>query len=126
MYGHKSLYGWELPSRAKYTLKKYDILVSKLEGTMSYCVILDDNDNYIATNGVSVIRPNNLNSLYILFSNIMSSTFRCQHNAYLTGSIMASLSDDDVGEFLINDKNVDINTTKKILETLETLQLLRV
>lgn len=126
LYGNKCLYGWELPSRAKYTLKKYDILISKLEGTMSYCVILDDNNNYIATNGVSVLRPNNLNSLYILFSNIMSSAFKCQHNAYLTGSIMASLSDDDIGEFIIDDKNIDIDTTKKILETLETLQKLRV
>jgi len=126
LYGNKSLYGWELPSRAKYTLKKYDILVSKLEGTMSYCVILDDNDNYIATNGVCVIRPNKLKDLYILFSNIMTSTFRCQHNAYLTGSIMASLSDDDIGEFLIDNKTVDTDTTKKILETLETLQRLRV
>ena len=111
-------------SRAKYTFKKYDILVSKLEGTMSYCVILDDNDNYIATNGVSVIRPKNLNTLYILISNIMSSNFRSQHNAYLTGSIMASLSDTDIEEFLI-DNLVNINMTKKILETLETLQKLR-
>jgi len=126
LYGNKCLYGWELPSRAKYILKKYDILISKLEGTMSYCVILDDNNNYIATNGVSVLRPNNLNSLYILFSNIMSSAFKCQHNAYLTGSIMASLSDNDIGEFIIDDKNIDIDTTKKILETLETLQKLRV
>ncbi len=126
LYGYKSLYGWELPSRAKYTLKKYDILVSKLEGTMSYCVILDDNDNYISTNGVSVIRPNNINALYILISNIMSSNFRNQHNAYLTGSIMASLSDDDISEFLIDNKSVDIVTTKKILETLETLQRFRV
>lgn len=125
LYGYKSLYGWELPSRAKYTLQKYDILVSKLEGTMSYCVILDDNDNYISTNGVTVIRPNNLNALYVLFSNIMSMAFRYQHKAYLTGSIMASLSDDDIGEFLIDNKTVDINTTKKILETLEALHSLR-
>lgn len=126
LYGYKLLYGWELPSRAKYTLKKYDILVSKLEGNMSCCVILDDNDNYIATNGVSVIRPNNLNALYILFSNIMSYNFRCQHNAYLTGSIMASLSDSDIEEFLIDNNLIDIETTKKILETLETLQKLRI
>ena len=125
LYGFKPLYGWDLPSRAKYTLKKYDILVSKLEGAISYCVILDDNDNYISTNGVSVLRPNNLNTLYILFSNIMNNTFKYQHNAYLTGSIMASLSDDDIGEFLIDNKNIDIETTKKILETLETLQKLR-
>ncbi len=125
LYGYKELYGWELPSRAKYTLRKYDILVSKLEGTMSYCVILDDTNNYIATNGVTVIRPNDMVCLYIIFSNIMSSGFRCQHNAYLTGSIMASLSDDDIGEFLIDYKTVDVENTKKILETLETLQRFR-
>lgn len=124
LHGYKSLYGWELPSRAKYTLRKYDILVSKLEGTMSYSVILDDDANYIATNGVSVLRPNDLNSLYILFSNIMSNSFRCQHNAYLTGSIMASLSDDDIKEFLIDNSTINVDTTIKILETLETLQRL--
>jgi hypothetical protein len=38
---------------------------------------------------------------------------------------MASLSDNDIEEFLIDDKTVDIDTTKKILETLETLQRFR-
>ena len=125
LYSYKELYGWELPSRAKYTVKKNDILVSKLEGTMSYCVILDDDTSYIATNGVTVIRPNNLNSLYILFSNIMNKSFILQHNAYLTGSIMASLADTDIEEFLIDDKNIDFDSTKKILDTLESLQKLR-
>jgi hypothetical protein len=124
-YSYKELYGWELPSRAKYTVKKNDILVSKLEGTMSYCVILDDDTSYIATNGVTVIRPNNLNSLYILFSNIMNKSFVLQHTAYLTGSIMASLADTDIEEFLIDDKNIDFDSTKKILDTLESLQKLR-
>ena len=122
LYSHKKLYGWELPSRAKYSIQKHDILISKLEGTMSYCVILDDSTDYIATNGVTVIRPNNLNALYILISNIMNKDFVLQHTAYLTGSIMASLSDSDIGEFLVDDKNIDIELTKKILETLETLQ----
>lgn len=125
LYSYKELYGWELPSRAKYTLKKYDILVSKLEGTMSYCTILDDDNNYIATNGVTLIRPNNINSLYILMANIMKKDFVIQHRAYLTGSIMASLSDTDIGEFLIDNKTIDIETTKKILDTLETLQKLK-
>jgi len=124
-YSFKDLYGWELPSRAKYTLKKYDILISKLEGTMSYCVILDDSDNYISTNGVAVVRPNNMTALYILLTNIMKKDFITQHTAYLTGSIMASLSDDDIGAFLIDDKTVDIESTKKILETLEQLHKLR-
>jgi len=124
-YSFKDLYGWELPSRAKYTLKKYDILISKLEGTMSYCVILDDSDNYISTNGVAVVRPNNMTALYILLTNIMKKDFVTQHTAYLTGSIMASLADEDIGAFLIDDKTVDIESTKKILETLEQLHKLR-
>jgi restriction endonuclease S subunit len=92
---------------------------------MSYCVILEDDVNYIATNGVSVIRPNNLHALYVLMTNIMSKDFVIQHNAFLTGSIMASLSDTDIEEFLVDDKNVDIESTKRILETLKTLQQLR-
>ena len=125
LYGHKILYGWELPSRAKYSLKKYDILISKLEGTMSYCVILDDSNNYISTNGVCVLRPNNLDNLYILFSNIMNKHFKIQHNAFLTGSIMASLSDEDIKNFLIDVKTIDIELSKKILDTLENLQKLK-
>lgn len=58
-------------------------------------------------------------------ANIMNKNFISQHTAYLTGSIMASLSDSDIEEFLINDKTVDIDSTKKILDTLETLQKLR-
>jgi hypothetical protein len=125
LHSYKELFGWELPSRAKYSVKKYDILVSKLEGTMSYCVILDDNDNYIATNGLTVIRPNNMDSLYILLTNIMTKTFVEQHTAYLTGSIMASLSDKDISKFLIDDKTSNIESTKKIVNALEELQKLR-
>jgi len=121
LYSYKELYGWELPSRAKYSLRKYDLLISKLEGTMSYCVILDEDNSYISTNGVVVIRPNNINSLYVLMSNVMKKEFAIQHRAYLTGSIMASLSDNDVGNILCR-TDVDINTTKQILDTLETLQ----
>lgn len=124
-YSGKEMYGWELPSRAKYALKKYDILISKLEGTMSYCVILDnDTQHYISTNGVTILRPNNMTALYILLANVIQKDFIIQHNAFLTGSIMASLTDADIGDFLIN-KTVDIEGTKKILETLETLHALR-
>lgn len=124
-YSFKDLYGWEMPSRAKYALKKYDILISKLEGTMSYCVILDDNDNYIATNGVTVIRPNNMNCLYVLVANLMKKDFVIQHNAHLTGSIMASLSDDDIADILVESTTVNIESAKNIIDTLEQLQKLR-
>jgi predicted RNA methylase len=124
LYGSKELYGWELPSRAKYSLQKYDILVSKLEGTVSYCVILDDSPNYISTNGVSVIRPKNTSALYILFANITKKDFIIQHNAFLTGSIMASLSDSDIGDILM-DTRVDVELTKKMVDALAALTALR-
>lgn len=124
LYGSKEMYGWELPSRAKYSLQKYDILVSKLEGTVSYCVILDDSPNYISTNGVSVIRPKNMNALYILFANITKKEFIIQHNAYLTGSIMASLSDSDIGDILM-DTRIDVELTKKMIDALAALTALR-
>jgi hypothetical protein len=124
LYGSKELYGWELPSRAKYSLEKYDILVSKLEGNVSYCIILDDSDNYISTNGVSVIRPYSTQAAYILFANITKKEFIIQHNAYLTGSIMASLSDNDIGEIMM-DTHIDLEMTKKMFEALTALTALR-
>ena len=124
LYGSKELYGWELPSRAKYSLKKYDILVSKLEGNVSYCIILDDSDNYISTNGVSVIRPDSTQAAYILFANITKKEFIIQHNAYLTGSIMASLSDNDIGEIMM-DTRIDLDMTKKMVDALTALTALR-
>lgn len=124
LYTYKEMYGWELPSRAKYTVKKYDILISKLEGNISYCVILNDYDNIIATNGVVVLRPNDMNSLYILFSNIMKKEFKIQHKSLTTGSIMASLTEQDIGNILIRtDENIE--NSKKIMDTLELLLILQ-
>jgi hypothetical protein len=74
---------------------------------VSYCVILNDYDNIIVTNGVVVLRSNSMDSLYILFSNILKSEFRIQHRCLTTGSIMASLTDQDIGNILVNtDENV--------------------
>lgn len=118
LYNGKELYGYELPSRAKYSLKKYDILVSKLEGDISYCVILDDNNNYISTNGVCVLRCEKIENVYILFGNLISKKFKVQHEAFLTGSIMACLSDDELGNILVS---TEINT-KQIKSMLKALE----
>jgi len=46
----------ELPNRAKQSVKKYDILISKLAGSLDkFAMILQDNtDNIVATNGISI------------------------------------------------------------------------
>lgn len=119
------MYGWELPSRASYNVKKYDVLVSKLEGKLSFCVVLVDDHNIITTNGLVVIRPTDPKSLMIILSNIMTKEFHIQHEAFLTGSIMACLNDSDVGNFLI-DINIDFERMSKILDTLELFQSLNI
>jgi hypothetical protein len=124
LYTYKEMYGWELPARAKYMVKKYDILISKLEGSISYCVILNDYDNIIVTNGVAVLRPNNTECLYILFSNILKKEFKIQHKCLTTGSIMASLTEQDIGNILVNIEE-NVNDSKKIIDTLELLLLLQ-
>jgi hypothetical protein len=121
LYNYKELFGWELPSRAKYIVQKNDILVSKLDGKISYTVICEDKVNIIVTNGVCVIRPNNQENLYILFINILKDNFKIQHNAFTTGSIMASIMDSDIEKILINcDENIEI--AKKIIDTITILK----
>lgn len=124
LYTYKEMYGWELPARAKYMVKKYDVLISKLEGNISYCVILNDHDNMIATNGVAVLRPNCMKSLYILFSNILKKEFRIQHKCLTTGSIMASLTEQDIGNILVNTEE-NTENSQKIIDTLELLLVLQ-
>ena len=93
-------------------------MVSKLEGDISYCVILDDNNNYISTNGVCVLRCEKIENVYILFGNLISKKFKVQHEAFLTGSIMACLSDDELGNILVSTE-IDTKQIKSMLKALE-------
>lgn len=46
------LMGWQLPNRAKIGFKKYDILISKINGCFNkFCMILENNKYLVATNG---------------------------------------------------------------------------
>ena len=63
-YNVKELYGWNLPSRATYKVKKNDILVSRLEGNISYTIISEENtDNIIVSNGLCIIRLKDINNI---------------------------------------------------------------
>jgi type I restriction enzyme M protein len=101
LYKTSKMYGWKLPNRAKHKVRRNDILVSKLEGKLSYCIILSDDDNIIATNGCCVLRPHGIEELYVLFANIMTPEFHVQHHSITTGSIMASASDEDIMNVLV-------------------------
>lgn len=108
-YNGKKLYGYELPGRAAYNVKKHDILVSKLKGNISFTIVLNDKPNLICTNGFSVLRPKSHEDMIIIFGNLFNDKFKIQHNALTTGSIMETISDDDIKHILIS---TDINTKK--------------
>lgn len=47
-------------TKAKIKLKKYDILISKIRGCLNkFCIILEDNKYFVATNGFYRIRIKN-------------------------------------------------------------------
>ena len=101
-YNSTEMRGWELPSRAKFLLKDGDVLVSRLEGKLSYCVFTGEKGKiYVSTNGVAVLRGEDQG---ILVANIMTPEFLIQHSAKVSGSIMASISDEDLGNIMISKK----------------------
>ena len=95
--------------------------MSRLKGDISFTVILEDRPNLVCTNGVCVLRPKYSDSMVTLFAGLFSPEFGVQHKALTTGSIMESISDDDV-------KNIRISTTvdkeryKRVLDSIEVLQ----
>jgi len=121
LYNGKKLYGHELPNRAKYLLKKNDILVSRLKGNIAFTVILDIKENLVCTNGVSVLRPKDYNSMITIFANLFSNEFKIQHQSLTTGSIMETLSDEDIKNIVI-DSNINHEKYRKILDSIQIIQ----
>jgi len=121
LHNGKLLCGHALPARAKYAVRKNDILVSRLRGTVAFTVILEETDNTVCTNGVCVLRPKDTASMLILFANLFSSEFKTQHQALTTGSIMESISDDDVKNIVIS-TNIDTERYQRILTSISVLQ----
>jgi type I restriction enzyme M protein len=120
-YNGKKLYGYELPGRASYKLKKNDILVSKLKGNISFTLILNEEDNIICTNGFVVLRPKDEESLTIIFANLFSKEFKIQHNALTTGSIMETISEDDLKDIVLT-KNIDNTKYQTIIKSLRIIK----
>ena len=121
LHNGKKLQGHELPSRAKYQLKQYDILVSRLKGSVAFTVILEDKDNLVCTNGVCVLRPNDTDAMRTLFAGLFSPEFKIQHASLTTGSIMESISDEDIKEIKIS-AEIDTHKYQRILDSIAVLQ----
>ena len=109
-----------LPSRGKYKVEKNDILISKLKGKISFTVVTESKDNLIASNGLSVIRPKDEKSLVIIFANLFTEEFKIQHQSMVTGSIMETLSDDDIKNIYIKE-DIDYEKYNTILSSIAIL-----
>ena len=112
-------YGWELPNRAKYKVNQYDILVSKLEGSVSSCIILcEKTSDIIVSNGITVLRRkqkcNTVNDelCNLVYNVMLTNLYQFQQNALATGSTMNSINDVNTKKILI--KIPDKKTRKKV------------
>ncbi len=121
LYNGKKLMGRDLPGRAKYLLRRGDILVSRLKGNIAFTVIVEDKDNLVCTNGVCVLRPKNDAAGLAIFGNLFTTGFRVQHQALTTGSIMETLADEDIKNIMIYPV-VNVEKYKKILSSIKTIQ----
>ena len=121
LYNGKKLYGHELPGRAKNLLKKNDILVSRLKGNIAFTVILEDKENLVCTNGVCVLRPKNEDCMQTIFANLFSAEFKVQHQSLTTGSIMETLSDEDIKNIVI-DSDINEGKYRTILACIKIIQ----
>lgn len=91
--------GWELPNRASYAVEPNDILLSKLKGTPSFCMISDNaagSQRIIATNGIFRLRIVDEVKRLTVFRYLYKKEFTDQFNAYTCGSIMANIKEADL------------------------------
>ena len=109
-----------LPGRARYLVRKNDILISKLKGKISFTIITENRENLVVSNGFSVIRPKDEKSLVIIFANLFTEAFKIQHQSMVTGSIMETLSDKDIKNIYIKE-DIDHDKYNTILSSITIL-----
>jgi len=124
------IYGWNLPGRAKQLAKIGDIFVSRLNGSSSkFCIIVDDIDNIIVTNGMFKLIFKDEKQKFNFFHFLSTAEFSIQFNALATGSIMEDVKDVDLENMLlIPQSNIEENhlIIKRFLSlVLETNNLLK-
>ena len=97
----KEFKGWQAPSRARMIIKKGDVLVSSLGGSIDKIALVPEElDNSIATTGTFVIRSENYYSefLFLLFR---TPLIKLQLEQKTAGAIMAAVPKTTFGDLLI-------------------------
>jgi type I restriction-modification system DNA methylase subunit len=85
----------DLPSRAKIVVKTGDLICARLkQSSDKIAIITEEYNDCVVSTGFVVIRPKNLNPEFIL-ALLKSEKIQTQIKSKTTGSIMASITDDD-------------------------------
>ncbi|RAX53861.1 hypothetical protein CCY99_05625 [Helicobacter sp. 16-1353] len=98
-----ALYGWELPNRAKQSVRKYDICISKLKGSIDkFCMIMnDETENIVLTNGCFRVRIDNESERLSFYRFLFTREYKLQMEALATGSIMLDIKENDLKQKLL-------------------------
>lgn len=103
----------DLPSRAKISVKTNDILCARLKQSSDrIAIITDEYNDCVVSSGFVVIRPKTLNPEFIL-ALLKSENIQTQIKSKTTGSIMASITDEEFLSIILPNLNsiIDYNET---------------
>ncbi len=115
----KQYYGKDLPNRARRKIKKGQVLVSSIEGSLSSCalVMLDD-VNLLCSNGVYVVDSDTINSetLLVLFKSRYIQLLLKQR---CSGTILTSIGENDFDNlpFVKINKKIQSQISQKVQES---------
>ena len=126
MYKKDNIFmGWQLPNRAKIGCKKYDILISKIQGCFNkFCIVLENNKYLVATNGFYRIRIENEVDRFNFFSFLFTDDYKKQMECLSTGTILSDVKKDDVLNKLYFNVHKKIENHMKIRDLVISLESL--
>ena len=116
-----TMYGYELPARAKIQLRKHDIILSRLRGRLTFTIILDDVDNLVCTNGFCLLRPKSYDDAVRIFASLFRVETQIQHNSFCTGSIMETITNERIKNILIPTE-VDMEKYNSVIDALGVIR----
>ncbi len=108
--GYTKAKGKDLPTRARRSVIKGDVIVSSIEGSLdSIALINDKDDNIMCSNGFHVVRSNHINSetLLIFFKSIAG---QMQLKKGCSGTILTAISKKELDKTIIPKINKDIQS----------------
>lgn len=102
--------GENLPTRARRLVKKGDLIISSIEGSLSSCALITEEfDNCIVSTGFYVLKAQSINSetLLVLFK---SQIFQEYLKKFPSGTILTAISKEELQNILIPKISLEIQT----------------